>query len=254
MKNKIVSLTTILKNPHTKYERFHSQTAIINSHLHKIDPGRVYFKAYDRFSAIQVEKKGLPKTLKKTLICRSSQRGVNSNSKITFKQIGSLLYYSAGMKQYKSQVGSYRFYPSAGGRYPIETYLIANRVEGLASGGIYHYNVKGNYLEEHLPIKKDLSLFKRCFQQPFVHKSDAVIVLTGIFKRTTIKYGERGYRYVLMECGHVGQNIYLVGPSLKVGVCGICGFYDKILNDYLHIDGVSESALYCFSLNTSHLL
>lgn len=248
MKNNKLSIKKILNGESSKYEKFHSQTAIIPAKNYTVEAKKVYFKAYDRFRAIKLEKCELPTAIKKIVLNRSSQRNIHHLNQLSSKKLGSLLYYSAGMKQFKNSFESYRFYPSAGGRFPLEIYLIANRVDGLAKGGIYHYNVKGDYLEERLPTKEEK--LANCFQQPFVAQSEAVLVITGIFKRTAIKYGERGYRYVLIESGHLGQNLYLTGEALRLQMCGICGFYDSSLNAYLHIDGLSESALYCFTINS----
>lgn len=249
MKKVALKLDSILKTPQKAYEVFQQQTTITSMGKQKAVAHKVYFKAYDRFKAIKLGRSPLPSTLKKIITDRSSERVRNTDSRITPKQIGSLLYYSGGMHTYKSEVESNRFYPSAGGRFPLELYLIPNRIEPLSRGGVYHYNVKGDYLEERVSVNP--AELKACFQQPFVAKSDAIIVVSGVFKRTTMKYGERGYRYVLMEAGHVGQNIYLIGQSLGMNVCGVCGFFDDKVNKYLHIDGVAESVLYCFSLNSN---
>ncbi|MCX6731134.1 MAG: SagB/ThcOx family dehydrogenase [Candidatus Roizmanbacteria bacterium] len=248
MKNGQLNLKDILKVEHNEYERFHTKTTIVPSKTYKVAAKKVYFKAYDRFTAVKLKRSLLPSAFKSILSNRSSQRDIHRSSQLSSKKVGSLLYYSAGMKKYKNPFENYRFYPSAGGRFPLEIYLIANRVEGLAKGGVYHYNVKGDFLEERLPTGKEK--ISECFQQTFVAQSEAIIVISGIFKRTTMKYGERGYRYTLIESGHVGQNVYLVSEALGLKACGICGFYDSLLNSYLHIDGVSESALYCFTLNS----
>jgi len=243
-----LKLKTILKKPTSLYELFQSKTTISSSVKNKVAVNKVYFKAYDRFPAISLGKSTLSSALKKTLSNRTSERNSKKDSLISSKKLGSLLYYSAGMHTYVNPFESYRYYPSAGGRFPLELYIIPNRVEGLSARAVYHYNVKGDYLEERLSTDKDI--IKGCFQQDFVEKSDAILVISGIFKRTTVKYGERGYKYALIESGHVGQNIYLVGKELGFQICGICGFFDNDLNKYLHIDGVAESVLYCFTINS----
>jgi SagB-type dehydrogenase family enzyme len=250
MKNSQLSLKRILKEENNKYEQFHDETAIVDSKNYIVDVKKVYFKAYDRFRAVKLSKHALPTAFKNVISNRSSQRDIHSSTQLSSKKLGSLLYYSAGMKKFKSPFESYRFYPSAGGRFPLEVYLIPNRVEGLAKGGVYHYNIKGDYLEERLPTGEER--LANCFQQPFVSQSEAILVISGVFKRTAMKYGERGYRYVLIESGHLGQNIYLVSEALGLKVCGICGFYDDLLNSYLNIDGTSESALYCFTVNSQN--
>jgi len=247
--NKInIDLDKLLGAPQSAYEFFNRNTEIKQENSLKTLPihqYKTYYKAYDRFPIIKLSKKKLPKvSFSSILENRSSQRQSSKSSSISIEDIGSLMYHCLGQKDEQGL----RFYPSAGGRYPLEAYLIPNKVSYLQKRGVYHYNVRGHYLEERIP--SNTTALSNCFQQSFVARSDAIIIITGTFKRTSIKYGERGYRYVLMESGHVGQNIYLVGKSLKMAVCGICGFYDKNINEYLDIDGVSESSLYCFTLNS----
>lgn len=250
MKKMHIQLEKILKLPLSSYESFHARTALEKSRQHKVRQIKIYFKAYDRFKAIRLGKSPLPPfSLNDALAKRKSNRDVDPVGNLNLNDLGSLLHHSAGIRESRSAYEGYRSYPSAGGRFPLEIYVIPNRVEGLSKGGVYHYNVKGGYMEERLAIAGQS--IKNCFQQQFAYRSDCLIIVTGIFKRTTMKYGERGYRYVLMESGHIGQNLYLVGAALRLNICGICGFYDKPLNDYLHLDGVSESALYCFTVNKS---
>ena len=74
------------------------------------------------------------------------------------------------------------------------------------------------------------------------------MIITGTFVKAVTKYGERGYRYVLLDAGHIGQNIYLIATALNLGVVGVCGFYDDKVNSLLSIDGLNESTLYIMLL------
>jgi len=51
-----------------------------------------------------------------------------------------------------------------------------------------------------------------------------------------------------IDAGHIGQNIYLVATALKLGVVGVCGFYDDRVNSLLSLDGQNESSLYIMLL------
>ncbi len=63
-----------------------------------------------------------------------------------------------------------------------------------------------------------------------------------------IKYKERGYRYILFEAGHLGQNIYLVSKALGLKCCAIGGFDDDKFHELLDIDGDNEAVLYAFAM------
>lgn len=78
-----------------------------------------------------------------------------------------------------------------------------------------------------------------------------VIIITACFNRTLQKYGERGYRYVFLDAGHVGENIYLSSSYLNLGCVAIGGFDDDKLNDTLGIDGKNESSIYVLTIGKS---
>ncbi len=200
-----------------------------------------YFKEYQRLDKINLLKPQIIKNyISEALIKRGSTRNF-STKKLTLKEISTILIYSAGIN---NRNPNHRFYPSAGAKYPLEVYLISLNSE--ISKGIYHFNIKKNYLEL---INKDFDL-KKMFYQPWkIENSSIIIVITSIFFRNMIKYGNRGYRYVLIEAGHVGQNIDLLCSSLNIGVCAVGGYYDINLNEYLNIyDDNIESSIYAFAI------
>jgi SagB-type dehydrogenase family enzyme len=248
MKDKPLTYSRILREPISDHATFHQKTAL---HAVKrkgpLPKHHVYFKAYDRLNAYRFGRKKIDSKVVKLFERRSSIRSKTKTGKLTVDALGSLLYYSAGIRKETKEKQGLRYYPSAGALYPLELYVIPHRVNGLIKRAIYHYNVKRDYFEER--VSNDPSALDACFQQGFVSRSDALIVLTGIHKRTIMKYGERGYRYEHIEAGHVGQNIYLLAAELGLRVCGICGFFDNRINAYLHLNGIDESTLYVFSVN-----
>jgi SagB-type dehydrogenase family enzyme len=62
--------------------------------------------------------------------------------------------------------------------------------------------------------------------------------------RMTWRYGERGYRYLLLDAGHVCQNLYLAAEPIGCGVCAIAAFFDDKLNAALGLDGEKQFAVY----------
>ena len=135
-----------------------------------------------------------------------------------------------------------RFYPSAGARYPLEIYLIVNSVGNLGRG-LYHYNLKKNNLE--VLLLKDLSGFVReNIGDDVLSKAAFYVLITAVLDRSRIKYGERGYRFALIEAGHLGQNFYLVSNSLGLKCCAIGGFVDEAFNKLLDLEGQNEKVFY----------
>jgi SagB-type dehydrogenase family enzyme len=89
----------------------------------------------------------------------------------------------------------------------------------------------------------------RYFLQPTIpRKAAALIFITAMFERTTFKYFSRGYRYVLLEAGHVAQNINLVSTALGLVCLNIGGFLDRGIDAFLRLDGVTHSTLYIIAI------
>jgi len=202
----------------------------------------IYYKAYPRMDQILLPKPISRKfDLYDSLLQRESTRDF-SKVKVNFQDCADLLYYSAGIKGIlKKDLSEKRMYPSAGGRYPLEVYIFSLNTEGLKEGA-YHYHLKTHSLEEILlgPIY-DKTIQQ--FQQSWIRTTGLLIVVTAIFDRSEMKYGDRSYRHIMTEYGHMAQNLYLVGNSLGLGMCSIGGFCDDGLNEILDIDGVTESVI-----------
>jgi SagB-type dehydrogenase family enzyme len=155
-----------------------------------------------------------------------------------------LLYYSAGLKTKKINKHVGRFYPSAGARYPLELYIVS--LNSQLPRALYHYYPKEHGLEKMwLYNENQIAL---CFDQDWIKKASIILLISAVFKRTTTKYGDRGYRHVLIESGHMGQNIYLISSALNLSCCSIGGFFDLKLNRLLEVDGVEEAIIYAFAI------
>jgi SagB-type dehydrogenase family enzyme len=182
--------------------------------------------------------------LQEALLKRKSLREYNVGKKIALNELSTLLYYSAGVKPMKDNRDSVRrFYPSGGARYPLELYLGIFRVENMSSG-LYHYNVKEHSLEELSTDSEDISDLKEGLYYPWSRDAAIVIYITAVWERNMIKYDDRGYRIVLMEAGHVAQNIALVASSLGIGCCNSVGFHNKHTDNILDIVNHDEDSLY----------
>ncbi len=83
-----------------------------------------------------------------------------------------------------------------------------------------------------------------------IEAAAAVILITAVFQRTTFKYGERGYRFALIEAGHVAQNIDLVASALGLPAANLGGFFDRELEMLLDVDGVEQSLVYAVAIGS----
>lgn len=195
---------------------------------------KIYFKQYPRFNQIKLPKPTKIKgNLGELLKTRESKRTF-LQKRIDLIKMSNLLYYSSGIVKGNSVNDTRRTYPSAGARYPIELYLSINEVEGIENG-VYHYNVLTHSLELMIKCDERKNIFD-FVKQEMVLSAQITFFLTAVFNRTQVKYGLRGYRYVLLDAGHLAQNFYLVSTDLGLGCCTIGGFTDKKANNYLDLN------------------
>jgi SagB-type dehydrogenase family enzyme len=142
---------------------------------------------------------------------------------------------------------SFRAAPSAGALYPIETYAVVHNVSGLEPG-LYHYAVTDHALEQLRTGNLRTQLLLAGIGQDTLAQAQVCLALAATFQRTRWRYHERTYRYVLLEAGHIGQNLYMAATSMGLGACAVGAFLDDQINDLLGLDGVQEAALYLISL------
>lgn len=246
------NLEEILNRPDNSYEKFHQKTKLRMPSKKKSGPlkwpeewKKVYFKAYARLDEVQLPKPALlfHISLKDSIVQRTSRRNFKEK-RLSKKQLSSLLYYSAGLKKFKPPWQANRFYPSGGARYPLETYLLSLKTE--LPTGLYHYYLKNHSLEQ-LEKFSNFSIADYVLHDWF-KKASCFIIISAVFKRSTIKYGDRGYRFTLMEAGHLGQNFYLLASALSIKCCAIGGFIEDKVNKLLDVDGINESAIYMLAI------
>jgi SagB-type dehydrogenase family enzyme len=173
-----------------------------------------------------------------------------SKYNLTLDELSSLFYYSYGIVdkiQFTLEgiehVQAVRTAPSAGGCYPLELYLVLLCSEELPTG-IYHYNVVEHCLEliEAGDYRKQIIEYMP--QQQSLDTASGVMVITAIFGKNTIKYGERGYRFIHLDAGHLMQNIYLTLTALGLGCYACGGFFDDEFDNMLELDGRQETTIY----------
>jgi SagB-type dehydrogenase family enzyme len=134
--------------------------------------------------------------------------------------------------------------PSAGALYPVETYLAAARIEGLAPG-LYHWELPDERLAL-VEARPDVgqAACRACLDQEMVAQAAATFVWTAVWARSARKYGDRALRYAYLDAGHLAENLHLAAEALGLGTCMIGAFYDDQMNALVGVDGQEESVLY----------
>jgi len=171
-----------------------------------------------------------------------------NNHAMSLRDLSTLLKGSCGitgeMAYQPNLVQCLRTVPSGGALYPFEVYCVVFSVDGIAPG-LYHYNPLNHGLEElRVGEFKHFIIEAASGQGELVEECAVVFILTGMFWRSRFKYGLRGFRFVLMEVGHLAQNLLLTAESLDMAAVLLGGFYDDQVNRFVGIDGVNEAPLY----------
>jgi SagB-type dehydrogenase family enzyme len=165
-----------------------------------------------------------------------------STKPLSMQELSFVLWASTGIQR-REHGNDFRTAPSAGALYPIETYLVSNNVEGLEQA-LYHYNIEAHALEEVKVGNFTGTIAHGALEQEMAANAPLVLIWTAVFERSKWKYGQRGYRYVYLDAGHVAQNLALAATSIGLGSCHIGAFFDDEVNQILGVDGVAESVVY----------
>jgi SagB-type dehydrogenase family enzyme len=180
---------------------------------------------------------------------RSSVRSY-SQYPLSLEELSYLLWCTQGVKSVPGNFATMRNVPSAGARHALETYLLINNVEGLESGLYLFLPIEHKISKIKTGAVVSEKIYSACLDQSFVKTSAVTFIWTAVAYRMKWRYGERGYRYIHLDAGHVCQNLYLSAESMNCGVCAIAAFFDDKLNAVLDIDGDTEFAVYVATVGT----
>lgn len=144
--------------------------------------------------------------------------------------------------------GSFQYtFPSGGGFYPIETYILISRVEGMEPG-LYHYSSVGHALGFIKDCQLSLRQLNELVGGAFTETPQILLMMTMVKSRCIHKYGARIYPLTLIEAGHRAQNLQLCAAAVGLGSCVLGGgTYDPV-NELLEVDGMNEHYIYSVAI------
>jgi SagB-type dehydrogenase family enzyme len=173
-------------------------------------------------------------SLEQALAERRSIRSYTDDP-LTLSEISQLLWAAQGVTDTKT---GHRTAPSAMAKYPLELYVVAANVKGLASG-LYHYQPTEHNLVLVKPgdVRTDLST------QPTVKTAPAVFLFTGVYERIGTRFGDRSKMFVFLEAGHAAQNLCLQATALHLGTVTVGGIDPVSLKKAVSLPE-NEDALY----------
>lgn len=205
------------------------------SHIHKLT------KDFDKCALVE-------SNIHEILLNRKTRRDFSKDVKIKNSELSYLLSLSCGENESiieGTENKHRRTYASAGALFPIEIYIYLSTSVEQFPAGLYHYRPDIHALEE-LDTKVEKDKLTGMLMYPWALNATITVFVTGVFGRTTEKYKDRGYRFVLLEAGLVGGNISLVSEALGFSLAQIGGTHDEKIESFLDIDGVSEALISVF--------
>ena len=183
---------------------------------------------------------------------RHTARGFGPGS-IHLEQLAKVLVMSYGVNQ--SNAGTsfprpFRVIPSGGALYPLEIYIHATQVDGLQAG-LYHYDPEDHALDVLRTVDESEEISRMMVQNELACSAAGIMMITAVFPRSTFKYGDRGYRFILLEAGHLCQNANLTAQEMDLATTNIGGYNDRAIDRYLGLDGLNESTVYMLLVGRS---
>ena len=169
---------------------------------------------------------------------------------VDLQTVATLLRCGYGITRDQRSLGyprAFRTTPSGGALYPLEIYFHSAHTAGFEPG-LYHYNPTENNLRLLRHGDYTESIANALVQQNIADEASLIVFITALFDRSTFKYGDRGYRFALIEAGHVAQNIDLAAVALDLACINLGGFYDRKIDDFLDLDGLMHSTLYMVAI------
>jgi SagB-type dehydrogenase family enzyme len=172
-------------------------------------------------------------SLEETIACRRSIRHFSAKP-VTLPQLSQVLWAAQGITDTPM---AYRTIPSAGATYPLEIVVACGqRTIDDIDAGIYQYNRESHSLTHYHQGDVRLELASASLNQDCIYEAPADIIICAVYSRTLKRYGERGERYVHIEVGHAGQNIYLQAAALGLATVAIGSFNDEMVKKILRLD------------------
>jgi len=159
-------------------------------------------------------------------------------------ELSFLLYSTQGVRHVPNPSVSLRTVPSAGARHSFETYILMKNVEGVKPG-LYRYLPLEHELVFLGDIQNmDMRISLACFGQHFVGEGAVTFVWTTIPYRMEWRYGPLAHRVILIDVGHVCQNLYLACEAIGTGTCGVAAYDQQEVDALIGVDGEEEFTVY----------
>lgn len=171
-----------------------------------------------------------------------------SEEEISLAELSYLLWATQGITSTNNSGLTLRTVPCSGATHSFETYLFVHNVESLQKG-VYRYLPVEHKLMllfalEGIDQKVDALTLDQPFVPHFAKKAAVTFAWSTVPYRSEWKFDITAHKKILIDIGHVCQNLYLAGESINVGTCAI-GIYDQnMVDEFIGLDGEEEFIVY----------
>jgi len=185
--------------------------------------------------------------LVENILNRKSHRNFNNQS-LSIEELSFLLWASQGVKEVIKRddkaYATLRTVPSAGARHAFETYILVNNVESLEPGVYRYLAIEHKLIFLHQVEEQKKKIIEAALGQEFAGKCAAVFIWTAVPYRSEWRYHLAAHKAMLLDAGHVCQNLYLACEGIGAGTCAIGAYDQKKIDDLIKVDGKDEFTIY----------
>ncbi len=174
---------------------------------------------------------------------RQSHRGFTAKA-ISLTDLSFLLWATQGIRRLIDNGHALRTVPSAGARHALETYLAILNVENLAKGFYRYLPIEHKLVVESHDSDAAQKVAEACLYQQWIAKAAVFFIWAAIPSRMEWRYGLAAHRVILIDVGHVCQNLYLASEAVGAGTCAVAAYDQDLMDSLLTLDGSNEFAIY----------
>ncbi len=178
---------------------------------------------------------------------RQSHRQFN-NSPLTLEELSFLLWATQGIREPSNSGHARRTVPSAGARHALETYICVLNVKGLDKGLYRYLPLEHQLLVEYRDERAADKTARAAFRQDWMADAAVAFIWSAIPYRMEWRYGLAAHKAILLDAGHVCQNLYLACEVAKAGACAVAAYDQDLMDELVRVDGQEEFVIYLAAL------
>ena len=190
--------------------------------------------------------------LSSAIEARKSRRQYTKEG-ISLLQLSFLLWSTQGIKEVVDSGHAYRTVPSAGARHALETYLAVLNVDSVSTGFYRYLPINNSIIVERLDNSAGQQINRASFYQDWMAAASVIFIWAADPYRMEWRYGSAAHRVILIDVGHVCQNLYLACEAAGLATCAVAAYDQEAIDQVLELDGEDEFVVYMAAVGKSSL-